>query len=70
MSDNGKEKTGSFCLTNMKKSCNLGHNDILKYDDREKVFLIRFRELPVAARQCKAGKRHWPLSSFTEAHGA
>ena len=66
MSDNGNEKIQGSCLTNGAESCNLMRNNNSKYDDREKVFPIRFRELPVAARQRNAGKRHWPLSSSAE----
>lgn len=57
-------------LTKFFSSCKVASNMALKYDDREKVSLGCFRELPGAARQCGKRRRHWPLSSSAEpAHG-
>jgi len=42
----------NWYLTKVEKSCNLHSNFKQKCEDREKVFLRSFRELPDGARQC------------------
>ena len=43
-----------------------GNSKKSRYDDREKVSPGRFRELPAAARQCRAERCHWPSSISAE----
>lgn len=63
-------KLRNFLLTSRFSSCILMFNSKMnRYDDREKVFSGRFRELPGGARQCGEDRRHWPSSISAETGG-